>query len=187
MEKYFINKFVVTSMVLLTMLVGTSTIMAAKMARLSIDELTNQAVVVAVVKIEATEVTTESQRQIHTEVEKPYIRHTAFILEKIKDKNISAKKISFLSTIGLIAGNKYIVFLSSKETNAEPIVSINGYAALVISLVSMKSGFQEGVRVPESYISIPDSFSKEPGETAKNELPAHVWIKYEDLINYLKK
>lgn len=157
---------------------------ATKIARLDIDELQKEASIVATVRILATEVTNEHYHPVHADVEVNLIRHQAVILDSFKGQT-NDKEISFLSEKGLISGQKYLIFLSNIPGGLR--VSHSGYGALVISVVSMKSGVVEGVRIPESYISLPKNFFVETGHTAKNEQASFVWITSKKLLRYLHR
>lgn len=158
---------------------------AAKVARLSINELKDYAKIVALVEVAATEMTDKPYRQIHTTVETKLIAHQAKIMDVLKGK-FTEGKTSFLHMTGLKAGQIYLVFLSDTKDGGL-IVSNNRYGAFAVSVVSMKSGVLQGVRIPESYISLPKALIVEPGASAKNEQSSFVWVGKKELIAHLKK
>jgi len=157
---------------------------ATKLARLSIDELKKQASTVVILEISETKKTNELYDQVHTEVKGNWIQHKAKVLDLIKG-NSKMKEMTFFNIKGLITGKKYLVFLSKTE-NDRFTVSDNGYGALRIGIIPMKSKIIEAVRVPDSFIALPKGFSFESGVTAKDEVSSFVWVDFKDLSDYLR-
>ncbi len=159
----------------------------AKDAQLSLKELKDAAEIVAIIEITATQITNEYAVAHENGAKKKLILHQATTVEGIKGAS-EKQEVAFLNGEGLIAGKKYIVFLS-REKDKQLRISFAGDGVFTINAISMKAvktGLVDAAKVPGT-IALPKSLMVETGTVDKNEPTSYVWVKFADMLGYLQK
>jgi len=159
-----------------------SNVSATKIARVTINELYNDAEIVAFVNV-VSAITSNSDCGIVYEVE---------VIEPFKNTEINSRmKIYniYNNPAGIRTGQKFIIFANKSnnrncsETNLE--VGHAGYAALWVGSPYLID-YDIAVKIPKSFIVPPLTLKTQNGRTSNEEISEIVWADKNKFIAYLR-
>ncbi|WP_078119898.1 hypothetical protein [Thiosocius teredinicola] len=120
------------------------------------------------------------------------------VVEAIKNVEVG-ESVTFFNLFdhqsGLRAADQFVVFLDKRDSDsscaeAEHKVANAGYGALRVDVPTgrhIKLPHMHGVRIPQSFVVVPEHFSTWKGQSSDIEISKTLWVKYGDLLSYLKK
>ena len=152
------------------------------MAPVSLEELTQQSSSIAAVNITQASLSANHYTIMHSGEKKFYLHYVATVIESVKSGEIR-ETIEFSSREPLLINREYVVFLEASKTD-ELLVAQAGFAAFEKSYISFKSGINEALRIPSSYITLPKNLSTSPDVTKRNEQSSYVWVEWLPFKNW---